>query len=415
MADTPKETNESNVAVLTPEDPGEPTGIQKVHDSIQAVRDRVEAGESIMDIAQKQLDAEDTAEETPSADPPEEAGEAEAPKVEEAPAAEAEAGEETPPAQVEEPEEKPEAPKAEEAEGEPEAFMVKVHNPRAGQPDIEIPMLDLSEAEQQALNAQYNGFMRKDEYDKAVITVRDQQAKIRETVYEVVEDTVGFVENNLDPDMRLELVQNVLLDDAVRASVVEMLEEWEGDPSAIKTKALELQLSKRERADKLKELKVQLAQVNRNRDEIFGALDAMMPADITEGDRREFLTTAVGSIQKHVTTNNLGYVPPDAIPGLMQQLHPRMMAAFNVGSAAPPTVAPPVPTDPVKQRAVATEAAATLKAKASRKRSAAATTPGGAGPAPIQTKPPKFEKDQVKKTIAWMKQKVKEGRRIADL
>jgi len=273
-------------APATPAAPAAPSpsaapAVSAVRAAIDAARAKVGAGESFVPEDQHSdrylEEMELSGEQEPSA---EEALAAHGqPRV---PAGVPEGGQFTTAAETEEgeAEEAPEAEAAPEGEEAAEAtgLVVKLPGRRPGDPELEIELSDQETADR--LRQMSNGYMRGEEVrqaQEAILQDRQEREQFKDMVRT---DPIGFMVENLDPDIQAETALYLLTQPAIWQKVLPDLKVILTNPSALRVAQSDLKARRFEIKEQLIERNEARAQVRETTRVMTEQVRALIPADL---------------------------------------------------------------------------------------------------------------------------------------
>jgi hypothetical protein len=187
-------------------------------------------------------------------------------------AAEAEEG-----AEEEAPEEA--APEGEEAaEAETEGLVVKLPGRRPGDPELEIEVSDQESADR--LRQMSNGYMRGEEVrqaQEAILQDRQEREQFKDMVRT---DPIGFMVENLDPDIQAETALYLLTQPDIWQKVLPDLKVILTNPSALRVAQSDLKARRFEIKEQLIERNEARAQVRETTRVMTEQVRALIPADL---------------------------------------------------------------------------------------------------------------------------------------
>jgi len=353
------------------ETPAKPTTIAG---AVQAARDNLaasQATEEKPETEEKPIE-EKPAEEKPAADP----GKTEE-GTEDKPAEEAgKEGEETTEAKTE--------------------FVVEVPGRRPGEEPIKLAVDDAETLER--VNQAIKGGLRRDEFNRSMEAVNRQREELDLVEQHLKIDPVGFLVEQVKPDIQVELVRHLLSLPEVFEAVTADLEEWQ-DPDKARARRAELGKDRADRSRQAERELSHLAAVREQGRKIRDTVEALVPADMNEEEAALFRDDCLTDVAHWCRANpKVARLRPEEVIGILERrlrhhgLTPESaLAGLSSGqplrraTAAAPKKAP-APSTPDVPTALAT--GAKLKQASVERREAAAIPGAGAGARPAKIELP---------------------------
>lgn len=294
--------------------------------------------------------------------------------------------------------------------GEPEPYVVRLPGRNRDEPDEEIPIDGLTQAQKERLAQMRNGYLRGEEYRQARAVVDSAYEELVEMQAEFAADPVHFLSvNAVHPSMQVELARYLLANlygtEEHWNEIADLTSAWGADPSARETflRQMREQATERERHRPPPEARQHARLLTRT-------IASFVPEDAHPRDAERFMAYAEDEIIAAIQETRQAIDPRDK--ATVYTIIKRIADAFGYGQAAadaPPTPQPAAPRAtvrrPAREPAPASPAAPEARAQgtklveASARRRELAVTPsgpvgGGAGAAP-----PKGFKERV----AWLR------------
>ena len=329
--------------------------------------------------------AEEPPADTPPATPP--AGE---PPATETPAAEPEAKTETP---------------------APEAIIVELPARRPGEKPLPIKVENEEQAER--LRQNVRSAMRRDEFNRAMADVTEQRESLELVQLHLETDPVGFLTDQVKPELQVELVRHLLSIPHVFKAVEPEIQSWEDENVRARRQA-ELANARTDGRTKAEKQMERMAEAKREGKIIRDTVDAIVPADLTDDELVMLRNDCLGDVSAFVRANpNTRRLRPEEVVDIVQRrlrhygVTPEMArAALTSGQPVrrPTAASLKAPASGIPDENAARTTGAKLKQEGDARRAAAAVPGAGAGAQPARAEPP--PQQGVKERLAWMRKAI---------
>lgn len=286
----------------------------------------------------------------------------------------------------------------EEQEGAPEVLRLQLQTKDGN--EVEVELTDLDDETREAVSllqdrAKVAEEMAKEWHKVRAIADRQQQNEIELAFIEeeLKEDPAGYLTQRVRPEIRAEVVKELLLNDDVLQAVEDVLEEWSHDPAIRRELAADLKVKRVERSQERRQQK-EIAQKNQQQArEIYNEIEGMVDPAWDAETQRMFVADAVNDVTKYVNRNKIDSLDPSRLPEVLaSRMRQYGVKAPAAASKRPRAVgrSPEGGSGPV-DAASAREAGRKIQSKVARRKRAAGT-PAGATGSPGGIKLPKGAK-----------------------
>lgn len=266
--------------------------------------------------------------------------------------------------------------------------------------EVEIELADLDDEAREAVTllqdrAKIAEEMAKEWHKVRAVAERQQQNEIELAFIEeeLREDPAGYLTQRVRPEIRAEVVKELLLNDDVLQAVEDVLEEWGQDPAIRRELAADLKVKRVERSQERRQQK-EIAQRNQQQaQEIYREIEGMVDPAWDAETQRMWVADAVNDVTKYVNRNKIDSLDPSRLPDVLAS----RMRQYGVKAPAAASKRPRAagrsqeggsgPLDAASAR----EAGRKIQSKVARRKQAAGT-PAGATGSPGGIKLPKGAK-----------------------
>lgn len=396
MADKPLDVPNADPPIDLPMPP-EPDG-RSVEDQIADMERRVAEGKPLYDEPKEEEDAVQVGE-AEEVDVGEQAGDGEeVGEGEEGDSAEGEdaEGEEEEGTEGSEEEGEEEDVDEEETEAEEEAedeeddeedlYKASIPGRRPGDPDLELEIAGLTQAEQEGLNRLRNGYLRGEDYRSQMTEVNDLRTEVEAVAYQMDVNPVGYINETLEEETKVELAKFLLTQDPIFEKVFPDVEDWGHDQSRREGEAAKIERDQLKKSQDAMRRRATADAARKEGDAIIAHLEGQAD-DLSETNQKRFMRFAIQDLEDYAKANPKTKFSLENVNRILTDTG--VFETFGIKPSLPtPTDQEPPPKKERirKAKAKVQEARDTGKRfqkKRARKRSAASTSPPGSGAPPV--------------------------------
>ena len=278
--------------------------------------------------------------------------------------------------------------------------------------DVELPVVTLEDAEGEfdlefddpgvadAVTALKERAAQVDDLEARAIAAEAQvknteaaQADLIAMRQEMRDDPIAFLSENVRPELRQELVIDLLMDDEIYKATLAEITQWESDPRNRELKAAQRGEHLANARLEGRERRQQSEMIASRSERIVGTVQSFIPESMAAEDARHFFQDMIRDVQEHVRVTNTN----DMSDADIEKVVARRFRQYDVDGTRNSAVARDPsgaiiaePADENTRRIVeARKAGARLREKHQRRQAAGATAPGGSGSPVTRAGPPK--------------------------
>lgn len=302
---------------------------------------------------------------------------------------------------------------------------------------IQLPTFDDDDTEREAVEFETDDpvivstvndlVVRASEADATVNDARSRAAAALDErdafLVELRADPVGTVTRSLEsPESRQHFVLQMLQDDALRAAILPVLEQWDADPREKELSASRFDKKKGERKEAAERWQAEQRFIREWNETAFDEVAKLIPRGLDASTRALCVRDATSDIQAAITANNGEYIDPATIKtvlarrvelwrGIAPARSPKKGPAPAKPAASTPAARTPAPAKPAAAPSAAEVEKAkktpeTVKRAVLRRRVLTASVPATRAAAPVAAaEAPDISKMGTKEVIAYMRGK----------
>jgi hypothetical protein len=253
--------------------------------------------------------------------------------------------------------------------------------------DVEIE-LEADDETREALEKMQNDLGRVSDIDQMFDRVKDQhqqnmqdRASLEAIEEDLRVDPVGYISERVHPDIKKQLLKEMLYDDDLLQVAEDYIGRWLDDPASRREEAATLRVERVERKQRMSQERERLAEQRREAQAIWDKVMEITPADMDHTEAKMWHRDALVDIQQYVAANKIERLDPEMVP----QVLAARMRLYGIG-----TNVRRKPAQPASDTAdvTADSAGEKFRKKVARRRRVA-SAPTGAGGAPGRTQLPK--------------------------
>lgn len=301
------------------------------------------------------------------------------------------------PHETSEGEEPPEEGVEEESEG---GLTVELPPRQEGDEPFQITVQ--TEEEAQHLRQLTNGYMRKQEFNRQMESVKRDQSELNDIEAWIRADPAGYVVSRMPAGTQAEVAATILssLDPEAYQAIVGRMVEWERTPQRREMDAFKAEKERYQLQQQLQQKSQQDQYVQSRVQDIRNAVAAIIPQDVPKERADRFYRLAMMELQQHFRSNPTSPLDGSKVPEFLKGTG--LLDDYGFGGREP---APSVPR-PAKDRPGTQDSAGmSPQERVERRRNASMTTPPGvgAGASSFQDKPEGMTVDEA---LKWARKRL---------